>query len=105
MEDWHQLTNEIFKDPYWKIRDQGTLIAIVWKHRLQNHSCLPIEYNFLANYKDPTITARIINNQIIATKNHHKFSPLFIHVYNEFYRNNWDIWNCIEKIYPSKQNH
>lgn len=101
MEEWHSLTKEIFKDPYWKIRDQGTLIATVWKLGLQNHICLPITYNFLANYKDPTITAIIKNNQIIATKNHQTISPFFIHVYNEFHRNNWDIWDCIKKIHPS----
>lgn len=105
MESWHTLTNEIFNDPYWKTRDQGTLIANVWKFGLQNHACLPIKYNLLANYKDPTLSAKIKNNQIIATKNHHTISPAFIHVYNGLYRNNWDIWDCIEKIYTSNEKH
>ena len=44
---WHDYTMEIFNDPEWKTRDQGTLIATAWKFGLQYHQTLPIGYNFL----------------------------------------------------------
>jgi hypothetical protein len=94
------MTNEIFKDQYWKTRDQGTLIATVWKNNLYNHKCIPETYNFLTNYKDSTISAKIKNNIILAHKRNNKLTPNFIHVYNEFSRKGWDIWDCIENIYP-----
>jgi hypothetical protein len=47
MEMWHTLTMQIFEDPYWRTRDQGTLIATVWKLGLQRQACLPLEYNFI----------------------------------------------------------
>ena len=102
MEDWHCMTNEIFKDQYWKTRDQGTLIAAVWKNNLNNHKYLPEIYNFLTNYKDPTVSAIIKNNIILAHTKNNKITPNFIHVYNEFYKKGWDIWDCIEKIHPQK---
>jgi hypothetical protein len=98
MEDWHKMTVEIFKDSYWKTRDQGTLIASIWKNHLQNHTCLSEEYNFLADYNNPKISAKIKDGLIISTKNKVTFSPKFIHVYHEFGTKGWDVWDCIEAI-------
>ena len=53
LETWHTLTLQIFEDPYWRIRDQGTLIATVWKLGLQRLSWLPHEYNFIADMSNP----------------------------------------------------
>jgi glycosyltransferase involved in cell wall biosynthesis len=47
METWHNLTLQIFDDPYWRVRDQGTLIATVWKLGLERQACLPQTYNFI----------------------------------------------------------
>ncbi len=55
MEMWHTLTMQIFEDPYWKVRDQGTLIATVWKLGLQHQTCLPPEYNFLLELTKPYV--------------------------------------------------
>jgi hypothetical protein len=55
METWHTLTLQIFEDPYWKVRDQGTLIATVWKLGLQHQTCLPPEYDFILEPKNPDL--------------------------------------------------
>lgn len=55
METWHTLTLQIFEDPYWRIRDQGTLVATVWKLGLQHQICLPPEFNFILELKNPDL--------------------------------------------------
>jgi hypothetical protein len=49
MDTWHQYTRSIFNDRQWKTRDQGTLIATVWKQGLQNQPVLPRVYNYLVD--------------------------------------------------------
>ena len=49
MELWHKNTLSIFKNPYWRTRDQGTLAATVWQLELQNHPMLPREFNFIVD--------------------------------------------------------
>jgi hypothetical protein len=49
MELWHQNILSIFSDPYWKTRDQGALVATVWKLGLQSHPTLPQEFNFIVD--------------------------------------------------------
>ena len=49
LDTWHELTMSIFSDPGWKTRDQGTLIATVWKHGLQNQPVLPRVYNYVVD--------------------------------------------------------
>jgi hypothetical protein len=38
---WHQNTLLVFEDTFWRVRDQGTLIATAWQQGLQNHATLP----------------------------------------------------------------
>jgi len=49
METWHRYTLAAFDDPYWKTRDQGTLVATVWKLKLQKLATLPREFNFIVD--------------------------------------------------------
>jgi hypothetical protein len=49
LDTWHVYTRAIFGDPGWKTRDQGTLIATVWKFGLQAQETLPREYNYLVD--------------------------------------------------------
>jgi len=49
MNTWHDYTRQIFADPAWKTRDQGTLIATVWKHGLQHQPMLPDAYNYIVD--------------------------------------------------------
>jgi hypothetical protein len=48
---WHDLTMQIFSDPTWRVRDQGTLIATVWKLKMQDHYTFPWEFNWLHKLK------------------------------------------------------
>jgi hypothetical protein len=55
LDTWHRYTMEIFSDPYWKTRDQGTLIATVWKLGLEHQPTLPQRYNFIADFHNPEL--------------------------------------------------
>ena len=50
LDTWHQLTLAAFADPQWHTRDQGTLIATVWKHRLERHPTLPDIFNWMPRH-------------------------------------------------------
>jgi|HubBroStandDraft_6_1064221.scaffolds.fasta_scaffold32024_2 hypothetical protein len=58
MDTWHQYTRSIFKDTHWRTRDQGTLIATVWKHGLQNQPVLPRVYNYIVDAMFGVVDAR-----------------------------------------------
>jgi len=47
---WQKYELEIFKDSNWKKRDQGVLVAAVWKHKLQNNKRLSSRYNWLIRH-------------------------------------------------------
>ena len=94
---WHQLTMEIFADKNWKTRDQGTLIATVWKHNLQYQKLLPQEFNFIADFNNPRIT---YSNSKGFTYDNFKtlIVPNLIHVYHQFGNRDWEVWQGIENI-------
>lgn len=58
LETWQSLTLQIFEDPYWKIRDQGTLVATVWEYGLQRQPRLPPEYNFILDLRNHNLRFR-----------------------------------------------
>ena len=94
---WHQLTMEIFTDKNWKTRDQGTLIATVWKHNLQNQKLLPQEFNFIADFNNPRIT---YSKSKGFTCDNFKtlIVPNLIHIYHQFGNRDWEVWQGIENI-------
>lgn len=47
---WNEYTNSVFDDPNWENRDQGSLVATVWKLGLQNHARLPVECNWISQH-------------------------------------------------------
>ncbi|WP_263374472.1 glycosyltransferase family protein [Granulicella aggregans] len=49
LDTWHSSTLSIFKDPKWKTRDQGTLVATVWKFGLQDQLTLAPKYNYIVD--------------------------------------------------------
>lgn len=102
METWHQYTLQIFNDPYWTIRDQGTLIATAWKFGLVNHNTLSQEFNFIADYYKWNISSIINKNNIEILINKRVLKPDFIHVYHQFGNKNWDLWQNIENINKPK---
>lgn len=93
---WFDSTMEIFKDPYWKTRDQGTLIKTVWEMGLQNHPTLNKKWNAIADYHNPFL--KWIDNQTVQLNQHDVVKPLLLHVYHHFGDENWEFWNQIEKI-------
>ena len=97
LDAWHNKTMAIFDDPDWKTRDQGTLIATVWQFGLQKHKRLPETYNFIADYYKQNI---IFEKGKGFSVNKFKtiIKPHFIHVYHEFGRKDWDVWQAIEEL-------
>lgn len=97
MQTWHELTMQIFDDPEWKTRDQGTLVATVWKLGLQNHPTLEREWNLIIDYYTPGIELTGDGIFIMQGK---KFTPHFIHVYHHFGDTSWSLWNKIASFKP-----
>ncbi len=96
MEKWHQNTLEILKDPYWKTRDQGTLIATAWQLNMQHVPTLSKKFHFIAYFYNPALMLAEQTGEISsdALKTHYK--PAFIHVFEHFGNADWDIWRWIE---------
>ncbi len=42
---WHDYTLLALDDPYWVVRDQGTLVATAWRLGLAAHATLPARFN------------------------------------------------------------
>lgn len=42
---WHDYTLLALEDPYWEVRDQGTLVAAAWRLGLATHETLPDRFN------------------------------------------------------------
>lgn len=47
---WSKYTNSILSSEDWMNRDQGSLVAAVWKLGLQHHTRLPISFNWLVRH-------------------------------------------------------
>ncbi len=97
MDNWHQYTMEIFDDSNWVTRDQGTLIATVWELSLQHQKRLPIEYNFIIDYHNKDLVYHEKLN-FSAKRNHKVIAPFLVHIFHEFGRKDWKIWQDIEKL-------
>lgn len=95
LESWHRKTMAIFKDPRWKTRDQGTLIATAWEFGMQHNPLLPVEFNFIADYNHPTMVYK--NNLTFdVDENHQNVRPHFIHIYHHWGDAGWKVWNDVE---------
>jgi hypothetical protein len=95
LEAWHKKTLHIFSLPYWKTRDQGTLIATAWQFGLQNHPLLNQKFNLIADYKHPEIKHQgelefLLNEKV-------QIKPHFIHVFHHWNDKTWDVWQEVEK--------
>ena len=42
---WHDYALLALEDPYWEVRDQGTLAATAWRLGLASHAVLPARFN------------------------------------------------------------
>jgi hypothetical protein len=95
LENWHQFTLQIFEDPLWKTRDQGTLIATVWKFGLQQHPMLSRNFNLIADYYN---TALQIDESFVCRLHKDIYKPTLLHVFHHFGDNDWNVWRNIEKL-------
>ena len=96
---WHLRTMKIFKDPHWKTRDQGTLIATAWQLGLQNSPLLSKKFNFIADPSNPRLMLSDDRKFITDDAFQTQYSPAFIHVFHHFGNSDWEIWNWVtEKL-------
>jgi hypothetical protein len=93
MDTWHAWTMEIFSDPQWKTRDQGTLIATAWNYGLQNHPPLDKKWNLIADYYNPQLNINERNEITLDGKTW--IQPELLHVYHHFGDTDWAFWNKI----------
>ncbi|HXA14200.1 MAG TPA: glycosyltransferase [Opitutaceae bacterium] len=116
MDLWHKNTLSIFKDPYWQIRDQGSLVATVWQMGLQNHPLLPREYNFIVDPLDGVPRAKrgtvqpreLLPNESYSLRNGArngamKPHPAFLHLINGGAgKRGWKNWDEVEHLLETK---
>lgn len=96
LETWHLFTREIFKDPTWKTRDQGTLIATAWKFGLEKHPLLDKKWNFICDYNNALLKFEA-EEGTITDNGRNYLHPEFVHVYHHFGDKDWDFWNNLVK--------
>ncbi len=101
LDNWHDWTLNMFEEPKWFTRDQGTLIATVWKMNLQNHPTLSVKFNFIADYYHSSISYKGDFNFDINTKRKN-ISPYFIHIYHQFGNPDWKLWQDVESLLSIK---
>ncbi len=105
---WNRYSRNIFDDPYWKTRDQGTLVAAAWKLGLQKTPTLPRDYNFIVDcYEGTPLKNRqslqgknIPFNETYSLRPHRtKPSPNFIHFINGgVKKRGWRNWDEAEAL-------
>lgn len=93
---WHQKTMQIFNDPAWKTRDQGTLIATAWEFGLQDQKLLSKRFNFIADFYNHSLEVDASKNRISDDFFKTSYSPAFVHVFHHFGTKGWDVWDWIE---------
>ncbi len=95
MNFWHNATLAIFENKAWKVRDQGTLAATIWKYGLQHHTLLPLEYNFIVDYNSKNLEYVSHLSFKTGTK---IIKPHFLHIFHHFGDKSWAVWQDVEKL-------
>jgi len=96
---WHRFSISTFGSTEWESRDQGALIAAVWKLGLQRQGNLPIQFNFLADYNRTNL---VFDSQrgFSFNGNEEFIQPSFVHVFHHFGDRSWPVWKWIESFQP-----
>jgi hypothetical protein len=98
LDAWHRKTMEIFRDPAWRTRDQGTLAATVWELELQRSPVLGRKFNFIVDHcQSGRIAISADGSQIADDFSSGPTTPALVHVINHFGDKTWDVWNWLEK--------
>lgn len=105
---WHQMASVIFRDPYWKTRDQGALAATVWKFGYQNQRPLGPEFNLVVDRmwgipEQRRADARTADfqcrNDYSVTGEHNLLSPRLIHFVNGGVgQTGWKNWDDVQAL-------
>lgn len=95
---WFNKTMHIFTLPNWKTRDQGTLIATAWEFGLNNHPTLSKQWNFIADYYNNGLMLDTEKGLITDDGFKTSYKPVFMHVYHNWGKQDWNIWQWITKI-------
>jgi hypothetical protein len=103
MNAWHSKTMQILADPEWKTRDQGTLIATAWEFGLHKNTLLSKHFNFIADYSNPQLMLSTNGNYISDDAFTTKYSPAFIHIFHQFGKKGWNVWDWVEEILSDKK--
>jgi hypothetical protein len=93
-ETWNAMTRAVVADPRFRPRDQGALVAAVWRHGLQRQATLPVEFNYLADYQKPGL--EIDPERGFTVDGERYVRPFFAHVYHHFGDRDWPVWRWIE---------
>ena len=97
LDAWHERTLQAAADPYWKTRDQGTLIVTAWAFGLMNHPTLPRRFNFLLDAGGFNNGASFMDTVRKAQEeNAGDTLPVFCHVFLRFGDPEWDVWQWID---------
>lgn len=97
---WHTLTLQAFNLPNWKTRDQGTLIATVWRMGLENQPVLSKKWNFLADANNEQLIFEG-NGKFNDGSSKNSFDVALIHIYHRFGDETWDLWRHVSTKYLS----
>jgi hypothetical protein len=96
LETWHHYTMSIFSDPNWRTRDQGTLIATVWKWGLHHHPVLDKKWNFICDYNNHLFGFRPETGEV--TDDGKSYTrPVLLHVYHHFGDTDWPFWQWLDQ--------
>lgn len=95
LEAWFNKTMHIFTLPGWKTRDQGTLIATAWEFGLNKHPTLSKQWNFIADYYNKGLMLDDDKNLITDDGFKTSYKPVFMHVYHNWGKQDWNIWQWI----------
>jgi hypothetical protein len=91
LDSWHHLTRCAFEDPFWRTRDQGTLVATVWLHGLQHQTTLDRRFNYIVDPWHNVSSAARVGMSPIAYTIHSNYSltgepglarPALLHMIN-----------------------
>ena len=93
-ETWNAMTRAVLADPRFRPRDQGALVAAVWRHGLERQATLPVEFNYLADYQKPGL--EIDPERGFTVDGERYVRPFFAHVYHHFGDRDWPVWRWIE---------
>jgi hypothetical protein len=95
---WHRFTMQEFdKGEIKTYDDQGTLAVCAWHFGIQDMKPLSIKYNFITDFGNENVKYDKISGY---TYNNFKtiFKPVFLHVYNQWDNENWNIWQSVIEI-------